>query len=291
VSDVVVSKAGLGVDTPSPAPVGPAARGWRPSGPAAFGALLLRDLRVLRTNFKTFLLRVIMQPLLLVFVFTYVFPKIGQAIGGSANAGQFSTILVAGVVGLSVIFQGIQGVALTLVQEFGYTKEIEDRVLAPLPVAAVAMEKVVAAAIQGLIAAAVVFPLAAFIPSTPVHLSIDWPVLVTVAPLAALLAGALGLAIGTLIPPEKVALIFTIIVLPLTFLGAIYYPWTALSPIPWLQYGVLINPLVYMSEAFRAALTSGIPHLNLAVIYLAMAGYTALLLFVGIRGFRSRVLS
>ena len=45
-------------------------------------------------------------------------------------------MLVAGVVGLAIIFQGIQAVALPLVQEFGYTREIEDRVLAPLPVAA-----------------------------------------------------------------------------------------------------------------------------------------------------------
>lgn len=257
---------------------------------SAFVALLARDVKVLRTNVFTFLIRVIMQPLLLVFVFTYVFPKIGEAVGGRAKAATFSTILVAGVVGLSILFQGIQGVALTLVQEFGYTREIEDRVLAPLPVAAVALEKVVGAAIQGLIAAACVFPLAAFIPATPVHLSVDWPVLLTVAPLAALLAGSLGLAIGTLIPPQKVALIFTIIVLPLTFLGALYYPWSALAPIPWLQYLVLANPLVYMNEALRAALTSGIPHLNLAVTYVAMIAYTVVLATVGIWGFRRRVL-
>ena len=32
------------------------------------------------------------------------------------------------------IFQGIQSVSLPMVQEFGYTREIEDRVLAPMPV-------------------------------------------------------------------------------------------------------------------------------------------------------------
>ena len=41
------------------------------------------------------------------------------------------------------MFQGIQAVALPLVQEFGFTREIEDRVLAPLPVELVAFEKVV----------------------------------------------------------------------------------------------------------------------------------------------------
>jgi ABC-2 type transport system permease protein len=258
---------------------------------STFAALLARDIRVLRSNAVTFVIRVIMQPLLLVFVFTYVFPKIGQGIGGTSGAAGFSTILTAGVVSLAILFQGIQGVALPLVQEFGYTREIEDRVLAPLPVWAVAAEKVVAAALQGLVAAACVFPVAAFVPATPVHLSVDWPVLATLAPLAALVSGCLGLAIGTLIPPQQVALIFAIIVLPITFLGAIYYPWRTLSPIPWLKYLVLVNPLVYMSEGFRAALTSGVPHMPLAAVYGAVVGFGALLWWLGLWGFRRRVLA
>ena len=94
-----------------------------------FSALLLRDLVVLRKQLGQFLPRTLLQPFLLVFVFTYVFPKIGQGVGGSgAGEAQFSTMLVAGVVGLAIMFQGIQAVALPMVQEFGYTREIEDRV-------------------------------------------------------------------------------------------------------------------------------------------------------------------
>ena len=59
-----------------------------------------------------------------------------------------------------MIFQGVQAVALPLVQDFGYTREIEDRVLAPMPVWAVAAEKVAGGAIQVLLASLVVFPLA-----------------------------------------------------------------------------------------------------------------------------------
>ena len=59
--------------------------GYRPvrsASLAAFWALLARDLRVLQKTIVVFAIRTIMQPLLLVFVFTYVFPKIGQGIGG-----------------------------------------------------------------------------------------------------------------------------------------------------------------------------------------------------------------
>jgi len=257
----------------------------------AFTALLLRDLTVLRKQLGQFLPRTLLQPFLLVFVFTYVFPKIGQGIGGSGSGeALFSTMLVAGVVGLSIMFQGIQSVALPMVQEFGFTREIEDRVLAPMPVSLVAMEKVVSGALNGLFSALLVFPIAAIVPATPVDLQINWPVLLTLTPLACYMCGALGLTFGTFFDSRTVPLLFGIVVLPLTFLGAIYYPWQSLEPIRWLQIAVLVNPLVYMCEGFRAALTP-VPHMSLWAIYPVMIGFSALFTWVGIRSFKKRVLS
>jgi ABC-2 type transport system permease protein len=267
---------------------------FHPAGPAArraFTGLLLRDLHVLRKNVLQFAIRTIMQPLLLVFVFTYVFPKIGQRIGGSSGTqAAFSTLLMAGVMATSLIFQGVQAVALPLVQEFGFTREIEDRVMAPLPVWAAAVEKLVSGSVQGLLAALVVFPLAAVIPASPVDLKIHWLFLVTIAPLAAWVGAALGLVMGTRVAPQQVPLLFSIVVIPMTFLGAIYYPWARLDAIPWLQYLVLLNPLVYMSEGFRMALTSG-AHMHAWAIYGALVGFAVLLTWLGIDGFRGRVLA
>jgi ABC-2 type transport system permease protein len=267
---------------------------FHPAGPAArraFTGLLLRDLHVLRKNALQFAIRTIMQPLLLVFVFTYLFPKIGQRIGGSSETqAAFSTLLMAGVMATSLIFQGVQAVALPLVQEFGFTREIEDRVMAPLPVWAAAVEKLVSGSVQGLLAALVVFPLAAVIPASPVDLKIHWLFLVTIAPLAAWVGAALGLVMGTRVAPQQVPLLFSIVVIPMTFLGAIYYPWARLEAIPWLQYLVLLNPLVYMSEGFRMALTSG-AHMHAWAIYGALVGFAVLLTWLGIDGFRGRVLA
>ena len=257
----------------------------------AFGALLLRDIVVLRKTLREFIPRTILQPLLLVFVFTYVFPKIGQGIGGrGAAAADFSTLLVAGVVSLSILFQGIQSVALPMVQEFGYTREIEDRVLAPMPVWLVAMEKVAAGMFNGVFAALIVFPIAAVVPATPVHLDINWPVLLTLTPLACYVSASLGLTFGTRFNPRTVPLLFGIIVIPLTFLGCVYYSWQALDPIKWLQILVLFNPLVYMSEGFRAALTYA-PHMSLVAVYLVLIAFGALFTWSGINGFKKRVLS
>jgi ABC-2 type transport system permease protein len=259
----------------------------------AFMALLMRDLAVLRKNTFEFLVRTIMQPLLFVFVFTYVFPKIGFGVGGS-GAGEtvFSSLLVPGVVAIACMFQGVQAVALPLVQEFGFTREIEDRVMAPLPISAVAIEKIVAGGIQGMFAAIVVFPLAAFIPATPVHLDAQWVLVFTLLPLTAFTGAALGLVMGTRVDPRRVPLLFGVVVIPLTFLGATYYPWALLHDIRWLQILVLVNPLVYMSEAMRAAFTPDIvPHMQLWVIYVALIGFTLALGWIGVVGFRQRVLS
>jgi len=255
----------------------------------AFRALLLRDLVVLRKTLKEFIPRTILQPLLLVFVFTYVFPKIGQGVGG-ANAAEFSTLLVAGVVGIAILMQGIQSVSLPMVQEFGYTREIEDRVLAPMPVALVAIQKAIWGALSGLFSALLVFPIAAVVPATPVHLDINWPVLLTLTPLACYMCGALGLTFGTRFDPRTVPLLFGIIVIPLTFLGCVYYSWSSLEPIRWLQVAVLVNPLVYMCEGFRAALTTA-PHMSLWAVYGALLGFSALFTWMGVQGFRKRVLS
>jgi len=257
----------------------------------AFTALLLRDLAVLRKEFLQFMSRTVMQPLLFVFVFTYVFPKIGQGVGGASGEQSFSNLLVPGVVAIACIFQGIQAVALPLVQDFGYSREIEDRVMAPLPVWSVAVEKIVAGAIQGLIAATIVFPLALVVPATPVHLDVRPLELLTLLPLASLTAASLGMVLGTRVNPRQVPLLFGVVVIPIIFLGATYYPWAALTPIRWLKILVLVNPLVYMSEAMRVSLTPKILHMNLWAVYGGLLGFIAVFFAVGIDGFRKRVLS
>ncbi len=266
----------------------------------AFVALLQRDLTVLRKNLGEFFGRTVIQPFLLVFVFLYVFPQIGQGIGGAggtAGESQFASVLIAGVVGISIMFQGIMAVALPMATEFGYTKEIEDRVLAPMPVWLVAAGKVMAGAVQGLIAAAIVFPIAAVVHAKGVHahLAIHWPILLTLLPLACVMCASLGLVLGTRVEPRNIGAMFGFIVLPMTFLGGTYYTWNALHHvkalgIPWLQTLVLVNPLLYITEGFRAALTTS-SHMHLYIIYPVLLGACALMLWQGIAGFRKRVLA
>jgi ABC-2 type transport system permease protein len=265
----------------------------------ALGALLLRDVVVLRKHIWEFVLRTIIQPFLLCFVFLYVFPKIGQGIGGTSPAEQsaFATILVPGVVGISIMFQGVQSIALAMAQEFGFTREIEDRVQAPCPIWLVAIEKVLSGAAQGVLSAAIVLPIASVVhaPGVQAHISLHWWIIVTLVPLACIAMAGLGLVLGTSFEPRNIGLMFGFIILPITFLGGTYYPYNKLAPVTvggwhWLQTVVLINPLIYVNEGMRAAFTNA-PHMHLYVIYPVITGFAVVFLAIGLRNFRRRVLS
>ncbi len=261
----------------------------------AFAGLFLRDLYVLRRELFPFAIRVCMNPLLFLFVFTFVMPHMtgGAAMNPTAQIasgnGGFSTVLLPGLMAVAIMFSGIAAVALPLSQEFGITREIDDRVMCPLPVWAVAAEKIVFSAMQSMIAAGLVFPMARYLPTNPMitHVT-SWGFLAVVLVLASLTSGALGLTIGTAVKPQQIGLIFGVVVMPITFLGCVYYPWAALGPIKWLQRGVLVNPIVYMSEGLRAALTPS-AHMNEGLIIGMLCFFLALLSWLGMRGFLRRV--
>jgi len=106
----------------------------------AFLAMLRRDLTVTGREFVSFLLQALMQPLFFLFIFGKVLPGIGLA------AGAFVAVMLPGIVGLTSLVASMQGVTLPLVLDLGFAREIDDRLLAPLPIGLVAMEKVLFAA-------------------------------------------------------------------------------------------------------------------------------------------------
>jgi ABC-2 type transport system permease protein len=281
------------IEAPAPAPASAKARrkAPRPSSLTAFTALLQRDFRVLRRELVPFAVRILMQPLLFLFVFTYLMPRIGQG-AGMVGGTNFATVLLPGLMAVAIMFTGIAAVALPLSSEFGITREIDDRVMSPLPVYAVAVEKVCFSALQSIAGALLVIPLVYLVPSTPVHVHVaSWAMFVVTLVLAGMVSGALGLAIGSNVQPRQIGLVFSIVVIPITFLGCVYYPWALLWHVRWLQVAVLINPIVYMSEGLRTALTPGVPHMPALAILLGLLVSLGLLGTVGLKGFLRRVIS
>ena len=250
---------------------------------ATFTALLHRDLRVARRELQYFLLRVGLQPLLFTFIFGFVMPRLGIIQHGYTN------MLLPGILGLSMTLSSMQAVALPLVIDFGWTKEIEDRLLAPISISGVAIEKILVGILQGIVAGMVVLPLAWLLMRVQLNLGIvDVLQLVLIAFLSSWLFAAFGLVIGTSIETQQIGLVFNILLAPMIFFGCAYYPWATLHVIPWFQMAVLINPLVYASEGFRLALTPQMPHMAPWLVYGGLLGFSLLFTLIGLRKFEKR---
>ena len=276
----------------------------RPTLLKTFNAMMAREFRVLRRNAVSVFTRAVMQPLLFVFVFAYVFPKIGGGfnLGGGASASgasvpggiNFATILVPGLMASMLLMQGIMAVTFPLVMEFSWQRTIEDRALAPVPIRVLAIQKIVAGAVQSFIGACIVFPIVLFVHAAGqaphVHVT-NWALFIFILAAASLLTASLGLLLGTAMDPRKMQMLFAVILLPATMLGCVYYPWAALHHIRWLQIAVLINPMVYMSEGLRAVLTPVLPHMPMWAVMLALVGGTVVFGYLGIRTFTNRVLN
>jgi len=271
----------VGTDAgPAPAPSAtsaPPGGAWR-----AFLAILGRDLFVTGRELPVFLAQVVLQP----FFFVLVFGRILTSLGFAQN--RYADILLPGMIALTVVLTALQSTALPLVIEFSFTKEIEDRLLAPLSTGLVAMEKVVFSALRGLLAGVVMFPIG-WLVLGGLHFDVQPLELVAFMVGGALAGACMGMIVGTVVPPNRISVAFALILTPLLFTGASQYPWPSLDRLPWFQVVTLFNPLTYVSEGLRAALIPGIvPHMRVWVAGPVLAAATVLLAAAGVRGFRRR---
>ena len=252
---------------------------------AVFFALLRRDIRVARKELPFFLVRTTMQPLLFLIVFGYLLPKVNFLGKG------YQTALLPGILAVSLSLSAIQSVALPMVQDFGWTKEIEDRLLAPVPTRLICAEKIIAGSIQGVIAAAFVLPIARLVmgPIPALTLSHASEVLLIVL-LGSIAFSSLGMWLGTAIAPQQIGLMFSVIVAPMLFFGCAYYPWRGLDVVPVMKYLVLVNPMVYVSEGMRGALTPSVPHMPLLAVVGALAVIATAFWVLGMRSFFKRAI-
>ncbi len=254
---------------------------WR-----TFSALLAREAHVARRNMLPLLMQVLLQPLLFVFIFGKVMTTSGLM------PAAYKSLLLPGIMALSMLLAGIQAVSMPLIVEFQFTREIEDRLLAPIGIGWIAVEKVVAGMVQALIAGLVVIPAGWVLIGRGVNLSFKQPfALAAVALAVALFSAAGGLALGCSVGQTQIGLMFSLILAPMIMFGCAYYPWSALATFPILQKVVLINPLVYASEGLRATLAPQFPHMPMAVILPVLIVVDAAVFVAGVLRFQKKALS
>jgi ABC-2 type transport system permease protein len=251
-----------------------------------FMALLARDAHVARRNFIPLVLQTFLQPMMFVFIFGRVMVRSGYM------PASYKSLLLPGIMAISMIFTGVWAVAMPLIGEFQFTHEIEDRLLAPIVNDWLAIEKVLFGAAQAIVSGLAVIPAAWLLLRPGVELNLLSPVtFAAVTVLVALLSACGGLALGCSIDQNKIGLMFSMVLTPMIFFGCAYYPWSALANFPILQKVVLVNPLVYASEGLRGTLVPQFPHLPVVAVVIALLIFDGLFLAFGLRQFRRKAVT
>jgi len=251
-----------------------------------FLALLARDAHVARRNIIPVLLQTFLQPLMFVFIFGRVMVSSGYM------PAAYKSLLLPGIMAISMVFTGVWAVAMPLIAEFQFTREIEDRLLAPMEISWLAIEKVFFGTMQALFAGLVVIPAAWLLLRPGVEFNLNSPLTFAgVTVLVALFSACGGLALGCSINQAHIGLMFSMVLTPMIFFGCTYYPWSALSHFPILQKIVLVNPLVYASEGLRGTLVPQFPHLPVAAVLVVLTIFDALFLAAGLSQFRRKAVS
>lgn len=251
-----------------------------------FYAMLQRDGHVARRNLWPMLLQNLLQPMLLTFVFGRILTSSGMM------PVQYKNILLPGIMAISMVLSGVQGVAMPLITEFQFTREIEDRLLAPMATGWLAVEKIVAGMIQALVAGLVVIPTAWLVLGSGVTISFAQPLqFALVCFLVALFSAAGGLALGVSVGQTQIGLMFSLVLAPMMMFGCAYYPWSMLHFFPVLQYAVLLNPLVYACEGLRGTLMPMVDHIPVLAVIGALTAIDLVLLVAGLKKFNKKAVS
>jgi len=250
-----------------------------------FLAMLARDAHVARRNFMQLAFQTLLQPMMFTFIFGRVMTESGLL------PPQYKSLLLPGIIALSMIMTGTWAVTMPLIAEFQFTKEIEDRLLAPMNLEWLAVEKVVSGMIQALISGLVVIPMAWLVMGGVSLSDAHVGLFIAIALLVAALSASLGLVLGCSVGQQQVGLMFSMVMAPMIFFGCTYYPWAALAKFPIMKRIVLINPLVYASEGFRSALVPNAPHLPKLAILGALVGFDLAFFVLGLRQFKKKAIS
>lgn len=251
----------------------------------AFLALLRRDLLVARRA-APLVFSTLTQPVLMVLVFGNLLPRLGLV------AGNFATVFIPGLMSITMMMAGVQGILMPLASDLSGTREIDERLLAPITSFGVAIEKIVAGGLQAAGAGVVSLPLMMLLMHqvSGATLSPRWLLLLPVSFVCGLLSAAFGLNLGTRVEPRYAGLLFPIVLGPMMLFGCAYFPWSSLSAIGPLRYLFLLNPLVFISEALRLAVTPEIPHMPLPLLFGGLLAFTALLVVLAARSFERRTI-
>ena len=198
----------------------------------AFWAMIKRDLLVQWRDKGEFIFRVAMLPFILILVYGFMLPTVGIL------PATFPTHMFCGMIGMSMLITGIHGTAVPVSMDFHNLREIEDRLLVSVSTRTVAYAKMFVGILESFIGGLIVLPISLIFMGSKITIQMtlsSLPLLILVLVLTAMASAALGLLVGTIVKPSQIAAMFPGFLMPVVFLGSIFYTWNQLAPLPVMQ--------------------------------------------------------
>lgn len=248
--------------------------------------LLERDLLVARRNLRLLLTSATTQPILLSVLFGTLMPKLRLV------TPEYGAIFVPGLVGITILVAGAHGVLGPLAADLAGTREVDERLLAPVSVRAVAFGKIVAGGIQSALVGLIALPVIVLIVrlgGQPVSLP-STLFFVPLLMLSGLLSAAFGLVLGCLTEPRHGGLVFAVAIGPMMMFGCAYYPWLSLAELGPFRYLFLLNPLVFICEAMRLCITPQLGSMAPGLLIPGLLASCAVFMVLGWRVFDRRTI-
>jgi ABC-2 type transport system permease protein len=251
---------------------------------AAFLALLRRDFHILMRHIFVTAFSDQSQSIIWAIVFGIFFPRMHMV------SDDFVFVVLPGLVSVTVLMSGINGVLLPLWRDLLGHREIDERLLAPLSIWQVAMEKVAAGTIAGIASGLISIPVLVLIVGQWKAVSPSWSWLFLMMAISSFISAGFGLTVGAMAGARFSSFLFDVVIGPMIFFGCTYYAWEPLRAIGPVRYLMLVNPLVFISEGLRFAMTPQIPHMSLPLLFTGLIGFSVLFMVAGSWRFEKRTI-
>lgn len=214
-----------------------------------FNQLCIAFLTLIRKEVRRFMRiwpQTLLPPAITMSLYFVIFGNLVGSRIGDMGGFSYMQFIVPGLIMMAVITNSYSNVSSSFFSA-KFQKSIEELIMSPVPLSLVLWGYVLGGVCRGVLVAIIVTIMSLFF--TDLYIS-NWFVTIYTVLITSLLF-ALGGFINAVYAKsfDDISIIPTFVLTPLTYLGGVFYAISALSPF-W-QNLSLINPVVYMVNAFR----------------------------------------
>lgn len=246
--------------------------------------LVHADLLIFKQTFIDKFIDVTIWVTLSLLVTAYVLPYFGLA----ANFGVFQ---LGGMIAAAGLFE-LYGNVVDLISDFQGDRTIDYGLTLPIPSWMAIVSKAVYYYIIYVIISALMFPIGKLCLWNQLDLTqVSYFKLVLAILFQSMFFATFVLFTASLVKNmAQIGVVWARFIFPMWFMGGFQFSWIALHKmLPSVAYFILLNPMMYITEAVRVALLGQEDFINFWLCLVAITGFSALFLYLALRNLKKKL--